>query len=133
MRSSGFESWRVALVAALVAALAGCFLGGGGWSSAAPSPAAAYALDPVALKRGRGLFVGTCGAYCHSLEPAHRDAPDLFDCTWLHGGSDREIFRTISNGVPNTRMVGFGSKLPEGDADIWKLIAFLRERSRCAS
>ena len=38
----------------------------------------------------------------------------------------------ISNGVPGTRMVGYKGVLPEGDTDIWKLVAFLRADSTCA-
>ena len=84
------------------------------------------------MKRGKGLFIGTCGAYCHSLHDGARgDVPDLFDCAWKNGASDDEIFATISNGVPGTRMVGFKNALPDGDADIWKLVAFLRVESDC--
>ena len=83
----------------------------------------------AALKRGMGLFTGTCGAYCHSMNNDVRDAPFLFDCQWKNGsGSDRDVFRVIYDGVPGTRMVGFGGKMPEGDADIWKIVAFLRSR-----
>ena len=85
------------------------------------------------MKRGKGLFIGMCGAYCHSLHDGARgDVPDLFDCAWKNGGSDEEIFRSISNGVPGTRMVGFAGVLPDGDTDIWKLVAFLRASSSCA-
>jgi len=102
---------------------------------AAPQPpAAAYAHDPAALARGERLFGSVCAAYCHAL-PADaagvRDAPNLFDCTWLHGGSDAEIFHTLSTGVPNTRMIAFAGKLPDGDADLWKLVAYLRSQSHC--
>lgn len=140
MRAPGFASGRAVLLVALLGAGAACSLSvgplsgrGGSAARAAATPVAVYATDPLALKRGRGLFIGSCGGYCHSLEPVRRDAPDLFDCVWLHGGADREIFHTISTGVPNTRMLGFGSSLPEGESDIWKLIAFLRQRSRCPS
>lgn len=95
------------------------------------SPAARHAKDPESLKRGKGLFVGTCGAYCHGLQPGNRDAPYLFDCEWKHGGSDREIFDVIRAGVPQTRMQGFAGRLPEGDEDIWRLVAFLKSRSSC--
>jgi hypothetical protein len=53
------------------------------------------------------------------------------DCVWLHGGSDQEIFNTIFNGVEGTRMIGFGGKLPEGDQDIWKLVAHLKKKRQC--
>lgn len=96
------------------------------------SPAARFAADPEALKRGKSLFVGTCGAYCHGLQPGHRDAPYLFDCEWKHGGSDEAIFRTIRAGVPNTRMQAFADRMPEGDDDLWKIVAFIRSRSECS-
>jgi mono/diheme cytochrome c family protein len=97
------------------------------------SPAVAFERDPAAVKRGKSLFIGTCGAYCHSMHDGARgDVPDLFDCAWKNGASDEEIFLTISNGVPGTRMVGYQGVLPEGDTDIWKLVAFLRVESTCA-
>ena len=93
-----------------------------------PSPADAVRSDPVAMQRGRLLFNGTCGGYCHGTSPGPRDAPYLFDCTWLHGGSDEDIFRVISEGVPKTRMVSFGGNLPEGDDDIWRLVAYITSK-----
>ena len=91
------------------------------------TPADAFGTDPEALKRGKALFAGTCAGYCHS--PAvDRAAPYLFDCTWLHGsGTDQEIFRVIADGVPNTAMLGFRGKMPEGDADIWRLVAYIKD------
>ena len=93
------------------------------------SPVAALQQDPAALKRGKLLYTGTCGGYCHSSGSS--DAPNLMDCTWLHGGSDQEVFNSISNGVIGTRMIGFGGKLPDGDQDIWKLVAYLKNVQRC--
>ena len=93
-----------------------------------PSPADAFRDDPVAMQRGRLLFNGTCGGYCHGTSPGPRDAPYLFDCTWLHGGSDQDIFRVIYDGVPKTRMVPFGNNLPEGEDDIWRLVAYITSK-----
>ncbi len=95
----------------------------------AASGAAAYVNDPEAVARGRGLFRAVCTGYCHTTRPADRVAPDLFDCTWARGDSDPEIFRTISDGVSDTQMVGFGGKLP--DEDLWKIVAYLRAASKC--
>ena len=95
------------------------------------TPATAYARDPQAVTRGRQLFVGTCGAYCHGLQSGVRDAPFLFDCEWKHGDLDEDIFRVIREGVPETRMPSFADKMPGGDEDIWKIVAFLRTRSAC--
>jgi mono/diheme cytochrome c family protein len=116
---------RVALAAVSLAAVLAC--------GRAESPAAAYARDASAVERGRLIFVGTCGAYCHALTPERRDAPDLFDCEWKHGATDADLFRTISGGVAGTRMPAFAGALPEGETDVWKVIAFLRNRSRCTA
>ncbi len=91
--------------------------------------------SPADVARGRALFTGTCSGYCHrpsasaAREPAS-DAPSLFDCEWLHGGSDAQVFHTITTGVAGTRMVAFGGALP--DEDIWRIIAYLRSSSQCA-
>lgn len=92
--------------------------------------------SPADLARGKALFVGTCGAYCHrpSSENAGGDASDapfLFDCDWRHGGSDAQIFKTISQGVEGTRMVAFGGAIP--DEDIWRIIAYLKSASQCSA
>ncbi len=101
-------------------------------SDGPPSPVAGYLNDPAAVKRGKRVFAGTCGAYCHKLIPGQADIPYLFDCTWKHGTSDQEIFKTIRDGVSDTQMVGFGGALPGGDDDIWKIIAYLRRTAKCS-
>ncbi|MEJ2477585.1 MAG: c-type cytochrome [Desulfobacterales bacterium] len=83
------------------------------------------------VQRGEQLFTALCSAYCHGRDPGKREAPYLFDCEWLHGGSEEEIFATVSNGVPDTRMVSFGGKLPNGDDDIRNLVSFLMANSGC--
>lgn len=95
------------------------------------SPVPGYLKDPVALKRGKGVFVGTCGAYCHKSAPGPGDIPYLFDCAWKNGGTDLEIFRTIRDGVSGTQMIGFDGALPGGNDDIWKIIAYLRSKADC--
>ena len=97
-----------------------------------PDPASLYQEDPEALARGESVFTGTCSGYCHGKNVTVADVPNLFDCAWIHGGSNPEIFTTIANGVPGSRMVAFGGRLPEGDDDIWKIVAFLKsEASGC--
>lgn len=119
------------IAAAALLLLAACDnKGGGQQTSAAGDPVAKLRQDPAAIERGKAIFVGTCGAYCHKMTDAQSDAPNLFDCTWLHGGSDQEIFNTISHGVPTTRMVPFSGALP--DDDIWKIVAYLKSESKCA-
>lgn len=102
---------------------------------AASEPAARSPASADDVARGKALFTGTCAAYCHrpsqpeGAAAAGGDAPYLFGCDWRHGGSDEQIFRTISAGVPGTRMVPFGGAIP--DEDIWRIVAYLRLASQC--
>lgn len=91
-----------------------------------PSPADALRTDTAALTRGQQLFTGVCAGYCHGLSPGPREAPYLFDCAWLHGGHDTDLYRVIAEGVPETPMIAFGGQLPEGEDDIWRLVAYIR-------
>jgi len=96
------------------------------------SPADSFLEDAEALQRGRLLFAGTCAGYCHKLTDQRSDAPYLFDCEWVHGGTDTEIYQTIVQGVKGTRMVAFGENFPEGPKDLWKIIAYLKSsRTGC--
>jgi len=115
-------------------------------SAVEPSLVETLMADSVALARGEALFVGSCANYCHarvstetelsnpplllaleSLGPdLELEASFLFDCEWEHGASDQELFDIVTAGIPDTRMPGFGSNFPEGDDDLWKLIAYLR-------
>ena len=98
-----------------------------------PTIVESFMADPEAVNRGRALFIGTCAGYCHKTTPEATDALFLFDCVWKHGGRDQEIFDTVTTGVPNTRMVGFGANFPEGEDDLWKIIAYLRTNQQpCA-
>jgi mono/diheme cytochrome c family protein len=116
------KAFRLVLIYCLATLIAGC---------EPDSPAATMQNDPEALRRGKLIYTGSCGGYCHRSSTGPSDAPNLMDCNWLHGGSDQEIFNTISNGVEGTRMIGFGGKLPEGDQDIWKLVAHLKKNRQC--
>ncbi|MGK2871206.1 MAG: c-type cytochrome [Alphaproteobacteria bacterium] len=114
--------WNLSTTAAVVAMLlAGC--DDGAQVSAAP--------DPAVIARGKALFVGTCGAYCHKMTDTGGDALFLFDCDWKHGATDDDIFRVINEGVEGTRMVAFGGAFPEGDKDARALVAYLRAASQC--
>ena len=100
----------------------------------APGPAPKYVATAEDLTRGKALFTGACGAYCHQANPAAgpgqgADAPFLFACEFKHGGSEEEIFQTISKGVPGTRMVAFAGAIP--DDDIRRIVAYLKSASTC--
>ncbi len=91
---------------------------------------AQYREDAAALRRGRDLFLGSCVSFCHNPaeetpEPAAAAALSLFDCQWTHAADHDGIFQVIKRGIPGTPMVGFGDNFPDGDSDIWKIIAYL--------
>ena len=65
-----------------------------------PDPASGYQEDPEALARGESVFAGTCSGYCHGMNVTIADVPNLFDCTWMHGGSNQDIYNTIATGSP---------------------------------
>ncbi len=99
---------------------------------AGPDPASQYLDDPEALARGEAVFAGTCSGYCHVAGIAVADVADLFVCAWIHGGSTQDMYNTIANGVPGSRMVAFAGRLPDGDEDLWKIVAYLKsEASGC--
>ena len=120
-----FSSWRWLLALVLVAVLGAC-------GESGPDPDAeisaveSYRLDPIELARGEAIYRGSCANFCHEVEDD--DAANLFDCEWVHGSSDDELHRIIIEGIPGTRMVGFGTNLPEGDDDVWRIIAYLRQQ-----
>lgn len=91
----------------------------------------AFMNDASALERGQAIFEGSCASFCHTMEPEEElDASFLFDCQWNHGSQDQDLFNTITKGVIGTRMVGFGSNFPEGEEDLWKVIAYLRSNQQ---
>lgn len=76
---------------------------------------------PDAVKEGDKLFDAKCSE-CH-MDGTGGAGPNLTDDTWIYGGSDAEVFETISSG----RKGGMPSW--KGDLskdDIWKIIAFIR-------
>ena len=108
------------------------FIGGCGETPLPKSLADSYLEDDAAIQRGRLIFAGTCAGYCHKLSSARSDAPYLFDCEWVNGGTDQDIYNTISEGVSGTRMIAFGENFPDGANDLWKVIAYLKvNRQSC--
>ena len=90
--------------------------------------------DAAAIEEGGFLFQAVCAGYCHVQAEADRDGkcPNLFDCDWVNGsGTDAEMFKVVSDGVPKTEMVGFAGQLP--DDMIWQILAYVRAASKCES
>ena len=81
--------------------------------------------NPKAIQEGASQFRVDC-ALCHGLHAnGGSRGPDLTRGVWNHGGTDADIFRTITDGVPGTLMPA--NSLSE--AETWEIIAYLRTLS----
>jgi len=113
------------LVALLVASLAAGLYAG--MASAGDAPASGKEVKnpfegkPEAIKEGEKIFDAKCSE-CH-MDGTGGAGPNLTDDTWIYGGSDAEVFETISGGRKGG-MPSWKSELSKDD--IWKVIAFIR-------
>ena len=82
----------------------------------------ALSKDAAAVARGAETFKTTCAA-CHEPQGQGKIGPNLTDAFWLHGGKPTQIFKTITNGVPEKGMLTWGPVL--GAAKIQDVTAFL--------
>jgi cytochrome c oxidase cbb3-type subunit 3 len=60
-------------------------------------------LDGSGIASGRSLFTSSC-APCHGTDGGGSVGPNLTDDYWLHGGSLKDIFKTIKYGVQEKGM-----------------------------
>lgn len=65
--------------------------------------------DPEALDAGKTIFKANCTP-CHGEGGGGIVGPNLTDKYWIHGGGIKNIFTTISNGVPAKGMPTWSSK-----------------------
>jgi cbb3-type cytochrome c oxidase subunit III len=81
-----------------------------------------FAGNAAAIKEGEKVFDEKC-ADCHGGDAMGGAGPDLTDDKWIYGGSDAEVFATVSGG----RKGGMPSwKGQLKDEEIWKVIAYIR-------
>ena len=59
--------------------------------------------DPGELAAGQQIFQTTCAA-CHATDGGGAVGPNLTDDYWLHGGSIKDVFKTIKYGWPDKGM-----------------------------
>ena len=82
------------------------------------------ASTPSNIERGRHHFVDNCGI-CHGSNAQGGDkGPGLNTGQFRHGGSDPELYNTITHGVPGTVMPA--SPLPS--EQVWGIIIYLRSK-----
>ncbi len=86
----------------------------------------------TSIAKGKNLFMKGC-ATCHGLKAdgntptgkaLNPPASNLTDSTWKHGGSDGEIYTTITKGVTGTGMAAY-EKTVLGMAR-WNLVNYIK-------
>jgi cytochrome c oxidase cbb3-type subunit 3 len=66
--------------------------------------------DAENLSKGKETFVKYCVA-CHRSDGGGQVGPNLTDEYWLHGGGIKNVFTTITEGVPSKGMITWKSQL----------------------
>lgn len=66
--------------------------------------------DAKSLEDGSKIYTQNCVA-CHGDKGQGIVGPNLTDEFWLHGGSTKEIFHTITEGVPEKGMISWKKSL----------------------
>jgi mono/diheme cytochrome c family protein len=90
------------------------------------SAASLLAQQQDELAAGRRLFAANC-AVCHGVDGTGATTPvNLARGQFKHGGSDQDLFDTISKGVPGTEMPG--SFL--NPSEIRQVVAFVQSLAR---
>jgi putative heme-binding domain-containing protein len=80
------------------------------------------------IAEGRRLYRLDC-INCHGMDGKSGRGTPLASKFRRHGGSDSEMFRTISDGIPGTEMPGLWR-----DAEsVWKILAFVRTLEKTAT
>jgi putative heme-binding domain-containing protein len=95
-------------------------------SSPQDLPAVNPYSSPADVEAGRKLYSGRCG-HCHGQSGEGGRGATINTGQFRHGGSDRELYLVIRNGVPNTEMPGTFS-LPE--IEVWRMVAYVKQLSR---
>lgn len=78
--------------------------------------------EPAAIAEGKETFMKFCVA-CHGNLGQGNVGPNLTDQYWIHGGGIKNLFTTITNGVPAKGMISWKSQLAPGQ--IQKVASFV--------
>ncbi|HKL39301.1 MAG TPA: cbb3-type cytochrome c oxidase N-terminal domain-containing protein [Cryomorphaceae bacterium] len=66
--------------------------------------------DVSDLQVGKSIFIEKC-QQCHAADGGGGVGPNLTDPYWIHGGSIKDIFKTVKYGVPTKGMISWESQL----------------------
>jgi cytochrome c oxidase cbb3-type subunit 3 len=80
-------------------------------------------LDAAGIAAGKEIFAKTC-VPCHLAEGQGLVGPNLTDDYWIHGGSIKDIFKTIKYGYPDKGMQSWQSTY--SPVQIQQLSSFIR-------
>jgi cytochrome c oxidase cbb3-type subunit III len=65
---------------------------------------------PTDLDAGKAIFIEKCAA-CHGQKGEGGVGPNMTDEYWLHGGSIKNVFGVVKNGVPAKGMIAWKDQL----------------------
>jgi putative heme-binding domain-containing protein len=80
------------------------------------------------IAEGRKLYSYYC-VFCHGMDGVSGRGAQLASAYRKHGSSDREMYRTIADGVPGTEMSGHWLE----EDEIWKILSFVRVLEKSAA
>lgn len=66
--------------------------------------------DDASLLSGKDIYIKNC-ATCHGQAGEGLVGPNLTDDYWIHGGSVKDVFKTIKYGVPSKGMISWQQQL----------------------
>jgi mono/diheme cytochrome c family protein len=67
--------------------------------------------DAGRLAKAQALFMESC-ATCHRKDLGGESGPNLTDDHWLHGNQVKDLYNTITNGVPGKTMISWKDRIP---------------------
>ncbi|HJY62941.1 MAG TPA: c-type cytochrome, partial [Ignavibacteria bacterium] len=66
--------------------------------------------DNASLQNGKNTFMVNC-VPCHGPDGGGTVGPNLTDKYWIHGGGIKNVFKTVTNGVPVKGMISWKTLL----------------------
>ncbi len=78
--------------------------------------------DEQSISLGKTIWDANCVA-CHGANGEGGVGPNMTDEYWIHGGSIKNVFQTIKNGVPEKGMIAWKTQLRP--ADMHRVASFI--------